>query len=112
MKKKYVAVMLGLVLSMSTASVYAAGSTASTAADSSSSDNSDTSSDNSENQMEMTVSRLQNRTEIMGKHQRVRNRTENRRRVTDREAREEHRADSLRELTATMQPMIIQKIQR
>ena len=50
MKKKYVAVMLGLVLSMSTASVYAAGSTASTAADSSSSDNSDTSSDNSDSQ--------------------------------------------------------------
>lgn len=52
MKKKYVAVMLGLVLSMSTASVYAAGSTASTAADSSSSDNSDTSSDNSDSQQE------------------------------------------------------------
>ena len=44
--------MLGLVLSMSTASVYAAGSTASTAADSSSSDNSDTSSDNSDSQQE------------------------------------------------------------
>ena len=44
MKKKYVAVMLGLVLSMSTASVYAAGSSAATAAesaDSSSSDDSD-----------------------------------------------------------------------
>ena len=52
MKKKYVAVMFGLVLSMSTASVYAAGSTASTAADSSSSDNSDTSSDNSDSQQE------------------------------------------------------------
>ena len=52
MKKKYVAVMLGLVLSTSTASVYAAGSTASTAADSSSSDNSDTSSDNSDSQQE------------------------------------------------------------
>ena len=52
MKKKYVAVMLGLVLSMSTASVYAAGSTASTAAYSSSSDNSDTSSDNSDSQQE------------------------------------------------------------
>lgn len=38
MKKKYVAVMLGLVLSMSTASVYAAGSTAVTAAAGSSSD--------------------------------------------------------------------------
>ena len=50
MKKKYVAVMLGLVLSMSTASVYAAGSTASTAADSSSSDDSDTSSDSSDSQ--------------------------------------------------------------
>ena len=34
MKKKYVAVMLGLVLSMSTASVYAAGSSAETAAES------------------------------------------------------------------------------
>ena len=32
MKKKYVAVMLGLVLSMSTASVYAAGSSATAAA--------------------------------------------------------------------------------
>ena len=44
MKKKYVAVMLGLVLSMSTASVYAAGSSAETAAEStkdSSSDDSD-----------------------------------------------------------------------
>ena len=50
MKKKYVAVMLGLVLSMSTASVYAAGSTAATAADSSSSDDSDTSSDSSDSQ--------------------------------------------------------------
>nr|WP_295265692.1 hypothetical protein [uncultured Blautia sp.] len=50
MKKKYVAVMLGLVLSMSTASVYAAGSTAATAADSSSSDDSDTSSDSSNSQ--------------------------------------------------------------
>ena len=55
MKKKYVAVMLGLVLSMSTASVYAAGSTATTAAsssssDSSSSDDSSTSSDSSDNQ--------------------------------------------------------------
>ena len=40
MKKKYVAVMLGLVLSMSTASVYAAGSSAATAADSSSSSSS------------------------------------------------------------------------
>ena len=55
MKKKYVAVMLGLVLSMSTASVYAAGSTASTAADSSSSDNSDTSSDNSDSQQEQKL---------------------------------------------------------
>ena len=50
MKKKYVAVMLGLVLSMSAASVYAAGSTAATAADSSSSDDSDTSSDSSDSQ--------------------------------------------------------------
>lgn len=43
MKKKYVAVMLGLVLSMSTASVYAAGSSAATVAEStdSSSDSSD-----------------------------------------------------------------------
>lgn len=44
MKKKYVAVMLGLVLSMSTASVYAAGSSAATAAestDNSSADDSD-----------------------------------------------------------------------
>ena len=43
MKKKYVAVMLGLVLSMSTARVYAAGSSAETAADStdSSSDSND-----------------------------------------------------------------------
>ena len=43
MKKKYVAVMLGLVLSMSTASVYAAGSAAATVAEStdSSSDSSD-----------------------------------------------------------------------
>ena len=40
MKKKYVAVMLGLVLSMSTANVYAAGSTAVTAAADSSSDSS------------------------------------------------------------------------
>lgn len=40
MKKKYVAVMLGLVLSMSTASVYAAGSTVVTAAAGSSSDSS------------------------------------------------------------------------
>ncbi len=50
MKKKYVAVMLGLVLSMSTASVYAAGSTAVTAAestDSSSSDDSTSSSSDS-----------------------------------------------------------------
>ena len=55
MKKKYVAVMLGLVLSMSTASVYAAGSTASTAtsstsSDSSASDDSSTSSDSNDNQ--------------------------------------------------------------
>ena len=55
MKKKYVAVMLGLVLSMSTASVYAAGSAASTATestdDSSSSDSSDsTSSDSKDDQ--------------------------------------------------------------
>ena len=50
MKKKYIAVMLGLVLSMSTASVYAAGSTAATAADSSSSDDSDISSDSSDSQ--------------------------------------------------------------
>lgn len=54
MKKKYVAVMLGLVLSMSTASVYAAGSSAATAAestDSSSSDDSDsTASDSSDSQ--------------------------------------------------------------
>ena len=55
MKKKYVAVMLGLVLSMSTASVYAAGSTAliatsSSSSDSSSSDDSSTSSDSSDNQ--------------------------------------------------------------
>ena len=50
MKKKYVAVMLGLVLSMSTASVYAAGSTATTAASSSSSDDSDTSSNSSNSQ--------------------------------------------------------------
>ncbi len=55
MKKKYIAVMLGLVLSMSTASVYAAGSTATTAAsssssDSSSSDDSSTSSDSSDSQ--------------------------------------------------------------
>ena len=34
MKKKYVTVMLGLVLSMSTASVYAAGNSAATAAES------------------------------------------------------------------------------
>ena len=40
MKKKYVAVMLGLVLSMSTVSVYAAGSTAVTVAADSSSDSS------------------------------------------------------------------------
>ena len=50
MKKKYIAVMLGLVLSMSTASIYAAGSTALTATDSSSSDDSDTSSDSSDSQ--------------------------------------------------------------
>ena len=50
MKKKYVVVMLGLVLSMSTASVYAAGSSAATAAestDSSSSDDSTSSSSDS-----------------------------------------------------------------
>lgn len=50
MKKKYVAVMLGLVLSMSTASVYAAESSAATAAestDSSSSDDSTSSSSDS-----------------------------------------------------------------
>ena len=47
MKKKYVAVMLGLVLSMSTASVYAAGSTAVTAAADSSSDSSTDDSDSS-----------------------------------------------------------------
>ena len=45
MKKKYVAVMLGLVLSMSTASVYAAGSSAATAAEST-----DSSSDSSNSQ--------------------------------------------------------------
>ena len=45
MKKKYVAVMLGLVLSMSTASVYAAGSTAVTVAADSSSDSSTDDSD-------------------------------------------------------------------
>ena len=45
MKKKYVAVMLGLVLSMSTANVYAAGSTAVTAAAGSSSDSSTDDSD-------------------------------------------------------------------
>ena len=45
MKKKYVAVMLGLVLSMSTANVYAAGSTAVTAAADSSSDSSTDDSD-------------------------------------------------------------------
>ena len=55
MKKKYVAVMLGLVLSMSTASVYAAGSTASTTAettdDSSTTDSSEsTDSDNKNTQ--------------------------------------------------------------
>ena len=47
MKKKYVAVMLGLVLSMSTANVYAAGSTAVTAAADSSSDSSTDDSDSS-----------------------------------------------------------------
>ena len=47
MKKKYVAVMLGLVLSMSTANVYAAGSTAVTAAAGSSSDSSTDDSDSS-----------------------------------------------------------------
>ena len=41
MKKKYVAVMLGLVLSMSTASVYAAGSSAETAAESTKDSSSD-----------------------------------------------------------------------
>ena len=41
MKKKYVAVMLGLVLSMSTASVYAAGSSATVAAESTDSNSSD-----------------------------------------------------------------------
>ena len=55
MKKKYVAVMLGLVLSMSTVSVYAAGSTASTTAettdDSSTTDSSEsTDSDNKNTQ--------------------------------------------------------------
>ena len=50
MKKKYVAVMLGLVLSMSTASVYAAGSSAATSAEStdSSSSSDDTESKNSD----------------------------------------------------------------
>ena len=47
MKKKYVAVMLGLILSMSTANVYAAGSTAVTAAAGSSSDSSTDDSDSS-----------------------------------------------------------------
>ena len=53
MKKKYVAVMLGLVLSMSTASVYAAGSSAATAAestDSSSTDSGSSSSDSGDSQ--------------------------------------------------------------
>ena len=54
MKKKYVAVMLGLVLSMSTASVYAAGSSAATAtsstSDSSSTDSDSASSDSSDSQ--------------------------------------------------------------
>ncbi len=52
MKKKYVAVMLGLVLSMSTASVYAAGSSATAAAestDSNSSDDSDSASSDDKN---------------------------------------------------------------
>ena len=52
MKKKYVAVMLGLVLSMSTASVYAAGSSATAAAestDSNSSDDSDSTSSDDKN---------------------------------------------------------------
>ena len=47
MKKKYVAVMLGLVLSMSTASVYAAGSSAATAAESTDSSSSDDSTSSS-----------------------------------------------------------------
>ena len=51
MKKKYVAVMLGLVLSMSTASVYAAGSSAAAAesTDSNSSDDSDSASSDDKN---------------------------------------------------------------
>ncbi len=47
MKKKYVAVMLGLVLSMSTASVYAAESSAATAAESTDSNSSDDSTSSS-----------------------------------------------------------------
>ena len=90
MKKKYVAVMLGLVLSMSTASVYAAGSSAATVAEST--DSSSDSSDSRQNRMETTVSRQQ-----------VRNRTENHRRVMDREDLEVHLADSHRALKATMQ---------
>lgn len=59
MKKKYVAVMLGLVLSMSTASVYAAGSSAATAAEST-----DSSSDSSNSQQgEKTRRRAANRGE-------------------------------------------------
>ena len=49
MKKKYVAVMLGLVLSMSTASVYAAGSSAATAAESTDSSSSDSTSSDDKN---------------------------------------------------------------
>lgn len=80
MKKKYVAVMLGLVLSMSTASVYAAGSSAATAAEST--DSSSDSSNSQQGEKNQTASRQQGR-----------NRTENHRRVMDREDPEVHLAD-------------------
>lgn len=74
MKKKYVAVMSGLVLSMSTASVYAAGSSAEIAAEStkdSSSDDSDSKAldDKAGTQGESrTVSHRKNRMETTVNH--------------------------------------------
>ena len=85
MKKKYVAVMLGLVLSMSTASVYAAGNSAATAAEST--DSSSDSSNSQQGEKNQTASRQQGR-----------NRTENHRRVMDREDLEVHLADRSRQL--------------
>ena len=95
MKKKYVAVMLGLVLSMSTASVYAAGSSAATAAESTDSSSDSSNVSRAKNQ---TASRRQNRMETTVSRQQGRNRTENHRRVMDREDPEVHLADRSRQL--------------